>query len=181
MARTATAGGASHRKPRANSPAALGTVKGGRKAANRLLDAVKHELDADEVRTAAEQADTFQVEVIRGVHMAPCLSVNGTRVSGPKPWGGGTVEQAFTVKRADIITAAMGNHLVPERVNPPHWIPSSRTGLCSVCRTRVSIVQAGQSQSLSPTRMVLSAHNDETMVVSPVCHGSGSSVWTEER
>lgn len=36
------------------------------------------------------------IEVIQGIE-GPCLSVNGYRVAGPKPWGGGTVVMIWKV------------------------------------------------------------------------------------
>ena len=43
-----------------------------------------------------------EVCIVHGVE-GPCLSVNDTRVAGPKPWGGGRVGQTFRVSVARLL------------------------------------------------------------------------------
>lgn len=53
---------------------------------------------------------TVTIEVIVGP-MGPCLSINNTRVAGPKPWGGGKVMiswKANVSSLADALIKAEG-------------------------------------------------------------------------
>lgn len=43
------------------------------------------------------------IEVVSGVE-GNCLSVDDTRVAGPKPWGGGKVIQAWSLEEQDVRT-----------------------------------------------------------------------------
>jgi hypothetical protein len=44
------------------------------------------------------------IEVVSGVG-GPCLAINGTRVAGPKPYGGGRVTFAINVTKSRILEA----------------------------------------------------------------------------
>jgi len=44
----------------------------------------------------------IRIEVIDGVEGA-CLSINGYRFAGPKPWGGGKVIRLWVVDQKDFI------------------------------------------------------------------------------
>lgn len=43
----------------------------------------------------------INIEIIEGVE-GDCLSIENYRVSGNKPWGGGTIKQVFIAKLSDI-------------------------------------------------------------------------------
>jgi len=46
--------------------------------------------------------DDITIDVIRGCE-GDCLSVDGTRVAGPKAWGGGMVIATFQVDRIGFL------------------------------------------------------------------------------
>jgi hypothetical protein len=52
-------------------------------------------------------ADDVTIEVVSGVE-GLCLSINNTRVAGPKPWGGGRVIMSWKTK-ASRITESLPN------------------------------------------------------------------------
>lgn len=56
-------------------------------------------------------------EIVRGVE-GRCLIMDGTRIAGPKAWGGGQVETTFTT----------GERYVPERT-----CTKNEFGFCSEC------------------------------------------------
>lgn len=53
----------------------------------------------------AKKSATFRAVVMMGPE-GPCLYVNGHRVAGPKPWGGGRVLHSFEGQTAELKTAA---------------------------------------------------------------------------
>ena len=50
---------------------------------------------------------TIKIEIIRGSE-GLAVAINSTRVAGPKPWGGGTIEAAWDVD-ADRVADAIGD------------------------------------------------------------------------
>jgi len=50
---------------------------------------------------------TVQVEVISGCE-GPCLSINGYRAAGPKPWGGGRTMHLWKMRIDDLLRAVPG-------------------------------------------------------------------------
>lgn len=80
---------------------------------------------SDRPRENPVKPGTVRIEVIGGVE-GPCLSVcdadgrGGFRIAGPKPWGGGNVTKAFTVRgerslmalkaAVDLALSQLGEH-----------------------------------------------------------------------
>lgn len=50
------------------------------------------------------------IEVVKGVE-GHCLYINGNRVAGPKPWGGGQVILKWKTTQEKILNAICGDEL----------------------------------------------------------------------
>ena len=66
-----------------------------------------------------------RIEVIVGVEGA-CLAIDGTRVAGPKPWGGGRVVYGFDVNLHDCALTPAPQVATPDE-SPPHISDKSST------------------------------------------------------
>lgn len=70
------------------------------------LEQARHERDS----LMADLDKIWDVDMVSGVE-GPCLCIGdpdsgvGTRVAGPKPWGGGRTVQRFQVSKHDILEA----------------------------------------------------------------------------
>jgi hypothetical protein len=51
-----------------------------------------------------DEDSTVTIMLIHGVE-GDCLAIDGFRVWGPKPWGGGTIVKEWEVSKADIYQA----------------------------------------------------------------------------
>lgn len=61
--------------------------------------------------------DELTVELVAGVE-GKCIYLNGYRIVGPKPWGGGSMLQRWTVTRADVLYALNSMPLPAPKKNP---------------------------------------------------------------
>lgn len=73
-----------------------------------------------------EADEALEIEVIQGVE-GKCLAINGYRVAGPKPWGGGTVVDSWTIPIKAI--PALGRLLDDKLTDlQPSDVPSQDNG-----------------------------------------------------
>ena len=74
-------------------------------------------------------------EIVSGVE-GKCLYIDETRVAGPKPWGGGTIVDAFTTDERYVPERTCRNIKAetPENNFNEMGFFAKRTGLSTTCR-----------------------------------------------
>lgn len=88
------------------------------------------------------------IEVVAGAE-GPCLSVNDTRVAGPKPWGGGKVTHKWQADPSRLIDAIPEAKVLADALEASMERCRCGSGdpMCDVCfNARAALARVGRGR-----------------------------------